>query len=580
MTETWNPGIPLITNQVAADILDIEENFDYLMAMGGYWVDYSEADQGAAGSGNSVKDLVDAIGTTKKATLLFKHNAADGDTTAYTFSTTESIPSNFILAIQNGSIITIPTGITLTIDSPENIIASPRQQIFSLAGTGAVTFTKSGVVYPEWFGPNTTPGTTDMAAEIQAAVNSNDDNVVQLASGIYAIGTGITAKTHTWFRGVGSQQTATGTELKATAAIDMITYPNSSWYFGVVNMRINGDSTATTGIKIGDGGANAAGSATLWNLYINACAKGIDLYKVYHTDIKALITGCTTYGISLGNDCEHNDIYLWTANNATHIQIDASVFNHVFSNSAHMTGASVTLARLMQITNGSLFNDVTGSFEVEFTPTAGDVVSIDDASNFNTLNRISFATGGAAAQDFDVVQIGVKAADSAASVGNSIKECVFAGQDAGYYDVQLEYANSTLIFKCHDSAATNFKPTIDESDISYALYTKHTPESTRMNKIAVTADRTITTSETSPFWFEVDTTSGNITITVPHAAAAIGATIKIIKLVEANTVTVAKVSGVFHPGSAATLSLTSITDWVTLTSDGTNWIKTGKRITV
>ena len=39
MTETWNAGNPQLTNQVANDVPDIEENFDYLMACNGYWVD-------------------------------------------------------------------------------------------------------------------------------------------------------------------------------------------------------------------------------------------------------------------------------------------------------------------------------------------------------------------------------------------------------------------------------------------------------------------------------------------------------------------------------------------------------------
>jgi hypothetical protein len=118
----------------------------------GYWVDSSEADQGAtaAAGSDTVKDYVDAIGTTKKATLMFEHDASAGDTTTYTFSTNETIPSNIYLLVKPGAILSIDSGKTLTVYSPENIIASSRQQIFS--GLGAISFSsRGGQIYPEWW---------------------------------------------------------------------------------------------------------------------------------------------------------------------------------------------------------------------------------------------------------------------------------------------------------------------------------------------------------------------------------------------------------------------------------------------
>jgi len=176
MTETWNASNPQLTNQVSADIPDIQENFSYLMAMHGYWVDSSEANQGIAGSGNSVKDLVDSIGTSKKATLVLKHNAADGNTTTYTFGTSETIPSNIELVVQHGARIAISTGVTLTINGP---FTAGRYQVFSLSGTGVATFgtsVKEG--FPEWWGDNTTPGTTDMAGAIQNCIDSGLTNIL------------------------------------------------------------------------------------------------------------------------------------------------------------------------------------------------------------------------------------------------------------------------------------------------------------------------------------------------------------------------------------------------------------------
>ncbi len=70
-----------------------------------YFVDSIEADQGAATStgDKTIKDHVDAIGATKKATLYFLHDV-DADTTTYTVTTSETIPSNITCVVENGAI--------------------------------------------------------------------------------------------------------------------------------------------------------------------------------------------------------------------------------------------------------------------------------------------------------------------------------------------------------------------------------------------------------------------------------------------------------------------------------------------
>ena len=80
-----------------------------------YFVDSTEADQGVATAtgDKTIKDHVDAIGTSKKATLYFLHDF-DADTTTYTLTTNETIPSNITLAIENG-VVFAGTG-TLTVE--------------------------------------------------------------------------------------------------------------------------------------------------------------------------------------------------------------------------------------------------------------------------------------------------------------------------------------------------------------------------------------------------------------------------------------------------------------------------------
>ncbi|MBU2395708.1 MAG: hypothetical protein KKH70_20430, partial [Gammaproteobacteria bacterium] len=79
-----------------------------------HWVDASETDQGAAGSGESVKDIVDAVGATKNATMIFSHSGS-GNTTTYSFGTSETIPTNIDVIVEAGARLAIATGVTLTI---------------------------------------------------------------------------------------------------------------------------------------------------------------------------------------------------------------------------------------------------------------------------------------------------------------------------------------------------------------------------------------------------------------------------------------------------------------------------------
>jgi hypothetical protein len=73
-----------------------------------------------------------------------------------------------------GAYLTIGAGFTVTFPSPSNIIAQPNQQIFS--GAGYVKFSNGGIVYPNWWTFNATPGTTDMSSALKAAWQSCDNN--------------------------------------------------------------------------------------------------------------------------------------------------------------------------------------------------------------------------------------------------------------------------------------------------------------------------------------------------------------------------------------------------------------------
>lgn len=89
------------------------------------------------------------------------------------------IPANVTLKFARNAILTIATTKTLTITGD---IDAGCYQIFSCVGTGKVVFGTGTVksVYPEWWQVNTTPGTTDMAVGLQAAITAGSGNTVYL----------------------------------------------------------------------------------------------------------------------------------------------------------------------------------------------------------------------------------------------------------------------------------------------------------------------------------------------------------------------------------------------------------------
>jgi hypothetical protein len=91
-----------------------------------------------------------------KATLIIPGS----NTIAYS----DSVPSNIYLDfITRQGVFSISPGITLTFDSPNNIVGVPNHRIFT--STGIATFTNAGTVYPEWWG-----GLTDFTTDNSVAI--------------------------------------------------------------------------------------------------------------------------------------------------------------------------------------------------------------------------------------------------------------------------------------------------------------------------------------------------------------------------------------------------------------------------
>jgi len=135
-----------------------------------YMIDATEADQGVNSFGypttlKTVNDYIDYLGS-REATLVFSHSTTSVATT-YTFATSETIPENIKIELINGSKISVNSTKTLTIYSPEHVIAPNNTEVFD--GSGTVSFTVGGVVDSYWFGFNKS-GNSD--AENAAALTS------------------------------------------------------------------------------------------------------------------------------------------------------------------------------------------------------------------------------------------------------------------------------------------------------------------------------------------------------------------------------------------------------------------------
>lgn len=141
-----------------------------------FYPDYTESDQGAAGDGNSVFDMLTEVGDVTKATMYFAHNSGS-PTTTYTFGTSETITDNFNVIVEQGVILSDSGGSAdLTINGT---FEHGLSKCFAWTGSGSVSFGDGAVkeVYAEWWGAvgdndGTADNGTDDHAAIQAAIDA------------------------------------------------------------------------------------------------------------------------------------------------------------------------------------------------------------------------------------------------------------------------------------------------------------------------------------------------------------------------------------------------------------------------
>jgi hypothetical protein len=168
-----------------------------------------------------------------------------GDSKAVTADLT--IPNNVRLRFQDDGQLAVATGVTVTINSPQHIVGDVRAKIFDLTGTGAVAFTKSGVVYPEWWGA-VADGSSDDYVAIQAAASAcPQGGTLAFLGGTYAISDEIDINDHMTLQGRGDIGAAVLQTSNSKAIFRGHTASNTSYVF-IRDLRFRASGTGCYGV--------------------------------------------------------------------------------------------------------------------------------------------------------------------------------------------------------------------------------------------------------------------------------------------------------------------------------------------
>jgi len=215
--------------------IDTRDNISIGLTQGP-WIDVAEY--------ASLTAAVTAIGTVTDTTLLINSS------TAVTANTT--VTANIRLQFTAKGLITKTSGTLLIARVPEGMGLEQRFVGFDIDD---VTLSVGAVqeVHPEWWGENTTPGTTDMSTEVQSAINSipiaatqgemGGGGIVKYNTGIYLLNTGLTNNGRkVSFLGSGIDNTT----LRKGAGIDLIKMDSYFNFQSIRDMTLDGNSQTGT----------------------------------------------------------------------------------------------------------------------------------------------------------------------------------------------------------------------------------------------------------------------------------------------------------------------------------------------
>jgi hypothetical protein len=215
-----------------------------------YYPDYSEADQGVTGLGETIKAFVDAIGTTNKATIYFRHNSGNEFTT-YTLTTAEIPPDNIAFQFEPGAILDAIGDFTGT---GGNIIAGFKQQIFTDTSAILGTWDVSEIT-PEMFGAvgngTAAPPTDDNVALASSLALAISTQTEWFLDKLYYTTVGLSNNGNK-FRIKGRHFRKTG--IVTDQAIDILTFTATGKQSNVEDILIDGGFHQNAGVRIATSG--------------------------------------------------------------------------------------------------------------------------------------------------------------------------------------------------------------------------------------------------------------------------------------------------------------------------------------
>ncbi len=263
--------------------------------------------------GASLQLVITALGSTE---AIVRVHAA-----IHSIPTNLSIPSNITLVIERGAIISIANGVTLTINGG---FEAGLYQVFSMTGTGAVTFGSGYVntLHSEWFGTN--------QAALQACLNAGISSKTVLISNNYSLTSELTLTNINNAVIQGASRNVTITQ--ATALAKALHLTNCT-YITIDNLTFTGNGTTdlwetVSGgprYKNGDGSSEDAifiegdtGSLTSYGNKVLNCTftqwvdNAIRVYYGDRTTVKGCnVTGITTTGTNSGGNTHKYNVAVW-----------------------------------------------------------------------------------------------------------------------------------------------------------------------------------------------------------------------------------------------------------------------------
>ncbi len=357
----------------------------------------------------TIDSALAAIGTTNKAVLLL----APG-TWTITDDSDYSTFGNVLFHVQDGATLALTNTKTLTLPGPANLIAEKNQQIFS--GTGLVSFSKPGTVYPEWWGIG---GTADQMQGTLAysSLIAGGGGTVKWSGSSYT------------FSDQAVIQSNTTTEIDRQTTIKLADSLDGTPLFFAnteTNIEINGG-----GVIDGNRSSQNAASSS-YNIHLVSCTgvkiSGVRIKSAFQNNIhldgstNVEVTGCEI------DDAENNGMYIIDSSHirvkdnyfhdnvnsggTSHILVytgntDVKITHNTFSGTGIVPGQGHgvyvdTVAGMM--VSGNYFYDLYG-YGVELNPSVSGHARIIDGNYFDQCGTASEGTGAIFAGGTDSIII-------------------------------------------------------------------------------------------------------------------------------------------------------------------------------